>query len=135
MPYSPNVTLVPPLAAPDRLGWCCLRCLTLRGMSTTSALPVPCFGRGAFRPRGVLGCARRRLRLLGGGGRGTAGLRAGRRGPGRAGPTRTGGPVRAVGPLAARRATAIGRRVPLPAGADAADDLTLVDPHLHADPA
>src|SRR5437764_15315203 len=35
MPYSPNTTLVPPLAAPERLGWCCLRCLTLRGISMT----------------------------------------------------------------------------------------------------
>src|SRR3954453_19645211 len=33
MPYSPNVTLVPPLDAPERLGWCCLRCLTRRGIS------------------------------------------------------------------------------------------------------
>src|SRR5438876_12266405 len=33
MPYSPNVTRVPPLAAPERSGWCCLRCLTLRGIS------------------------------------------------------------------------------------------------------
>src|SRR6266567_950106 len=30
MPYSPNVTLVPPLAAPCRSGRCCLRCLALR---------------------------------------------------------------------------------------------------------
>src|SRR6266581_949222 len=28
MPYSPKVTLVPPLAAPWRSGRCCLRCLT-----------------------------------------------------------------------------------------------------------
>src|SRR4051812_5643285 len=33
MPYSPNVTRVPPLAEPCRSGWCCLRCLTRRGMS------------------------------------------------------------------------------------------------------
>src|SRR4051794_24127742 len=38
MPNSPNVTAVPPLAAPPRPGWCCLRCLTLRGMSISSAL-------------------------------------------------------------------------------------------------
>src|SRR5437868_4072105 len=37
-PYSPNVTRVPPLAAPDRLGWCCLRCLTRLGMSIGSGL-------------------------------------------------------------------------------------------------
>ena len=33
MPYSPKATCVPPVAMPLRLGWCCLRCLTLRGMS------------------------------------------------------------------------------------------------------
>src|SRR5665811_1973236 len=33
MPYSPNETLVPPVAWPVRPGWCCLRCLTLRGIS------------------------------------------------------------------------------------------------------
>src|SRR6266566_4623496 len=38
MPYSPKVTLVPPLAAPWRSGRCCLRCFTLRGMSISSAL-------------------------------------------------------------------------------------------------
>src|SRR5437763_8736632 len=38
MPYSPKTTLVPPLAAPDRPGWCCLRCLTRRGISIGSAL-------------------------------------------------------------------------------------------------
>src|ERR1051325_830016 len=36
MPYSPNATLVPPLAMPLRLGWWCLRCLTLRGMSMSA---------------------------------------------------------------------------------------------------
>src|SRR5450631_3171896 len=40
MPYSPNATRVPPEALPLRFGWCCLRCLTLRGMSMTSALCV-----------------------------------------------------------------------------------------------
>src|SRR5918995_7033382 len=38
MPYSPKLTLVPPLAMPVRSGWCCLRCLTLRGSNTSSAL-------------------------------------------------------------------------------------------------
>src|SRR4051794_36769519 len=38
MPHSPNVTAVPPVAAPWRSGWCCLRCLTRRGVSTSSAL-------------------------------------------------------------------------------------------------
>src|SRR4051794_35431568 len=34
MANSPKLIAVPPLALPDRLGWCCLRCLTRRGMST-----------------------------------------------------------------------------------------------------
>src|ERR1700712_1078340 len=42
MPNSPNVTAVPPLAAPERPGWCCLRCLTLRGMSMSALLCVRC---------------------------------------------------------------------------------------------
>src|SRR5215472_10074439 len=33
MPYSPNATLVPPVALPCRSGRCCLRCAVLRGMS------------------------------------------------------------------------------------------------------
>src|SRR5665648_638872 len=33
IPNSPNAMAVPPVAAPVRPGWCCLRCLTLRGMS------------------------------------------------------------------------------------------------------
>src|SRR4051794_12982463 len=38
MPNSPNVTFVPPLAAPERSGWCCLRCLTRRGISISALL-------------------------------------------------------------------------------------------------
>src|SRR5674476_1091098 len=34
MPYSPNEISVPPVAAPERPGWCCLRCFSLRGIST-----------------------------------------------------------------------------------------------------
>src|SRR3954466_10392174 len=41
MPYSPNDTSVPPVAWPERPGWCCLRYLTLRGMSITPALLLP----------------------------------------------------------------------------------------------
>src|SRR5580658_857761 len=37
IPYSPNDTWVPPVALPVRCGRCCLRCLTLRGMSMSSA--------------------------------------------------------------------------------------------------
>src|SRR5215210_5838435 len=47
MAKSPKLIAVPPLAAPDRLGWCCLRCLTRRGINMGSA-PL-------FRSRGVLG--------------------------------------------------------------------------------
>src|SRR5579883_686314 len=39
MPKSPKVTAVPPLAAPVMRPRCCLRCLTLRGMSTSVHLP------------------------------------------------------------------------------------------------
>src|ERR1700712_6074056 len=52
MPNSPNVTAVPPLAAPERPGWCCLRCLTLRGMSMSALLCVRC-GLGRALDRGV----------------------------------------------------------------------------------
>src|SRR6187402_3362502 len=33
MPNSPKLTFVPPVAWPLRPGWCCLRCLTLRGIN------------------------------------------------------------------------------------------------------
>src|SRR3954454_4530608 len=83
MPNSANVTAVPPLAAPPRPGWCCLRCLTLRGMSISSALLVgrSVGGRGVG-GRGV-GAGRRverrtdlvrRQRLVAGGGRATGRL-------------------------------------------------------------
>src|ERR1700712_237957 len=52
MPNSPNVTAVPPLAAPVRFGWCCLRCLTLRGMSMSALLCVRC-GLGRALDRGA----------------------------------------------------------------------------------
>src|SRR4051812_20016651 len=61
MPYSPNVTRVPPLAGPERFGWCCLRCLTRRGISIGSAL----LGRAGL---GGLGCLRGSGRLGGDGG-------------------------------------------------------------------
>ena len=32
-PHSPKLTSVPPFAAPERPGWCCLRCLTRRGIN------------------------------------------------------------------------------------------------------
>src|SRR5450756_1879264 len=36
MPKSPNAIVVPPVAAPERGGWCCLRCLSLRGSRSVS---------------------------------------------------------------------------------------------------
>src|SRR3712207_7087059 len=66
MAYSPKLISVPPLARPERLGWCCLRCLTRRGISTVSD---PLLGRRG----GVL-----RGRVLGrSGGRGGRGVRHG----------------------------------------------------------
>src|SRR3712207_1334657 len=66
MAYSPKLISVPPLARPERLGWCCLRCLTRRGISTVSD---PLLGRRG----GVL-----RGRVLGrGGGLGAGGVRDG----------------------------------------------------------
>src|SRR5688572_23156180 len=38
MANSPKLIAAPPLALPPRSGWCCLRCLTRRGMSMVSAL-------------------------------------------------------------------------------------------------
>src|SRR5579862_4002068 len=40
MPKSPKVTVVPPLAFPVMRPRCCLRCLTLRGMSISVHLPA-----------------------------------------------------------------------------------------------
>src|SRR5580700_791115 len=77
IPYSPNDTWVPPVALPVLCGRCCLRCLTLRGMSMSSAFlaggralggttPGPLLGRGP--QRGLLrlaaGPAGRRLALV-----------------------------------------------------------------------
>src|SRR3954452_9562469 len=76
MPYSPKVTRVPPLAAPDRVGWCCLRCLTRRGINIGSALLC---GRGSGargRGSGVRGVGARWLGRDGlGGDSGLDGLR------------------------------------------------------------
>ena len=55
MPNSPNATPVPPLAAPWRSGWCCLRCLTLRGISMgqPSCSGVSAARRGGLGDRGA----------------------------------------------------------------------------------
>src|SRR6188472_583135 len=91
MPKSPKASLVPPLAAPVRLGWCCLRCFVLRGISMTSALLS-----------GGLGSARGRCRSLGGRGRRGLGLHRA------VAPLRALAAVGAVGTLGA---TATGRAV------------------------
>src|SRR5918999_594863 len=66
MAYSPKLISVPPLARPERLGWCCLRCLTRRGISTLSD-PLLSRRGGVLRGR-VLGRS---------GGRGGRGVRHG----------------------------------------------------------
>src|SRR3954452_20468864 len=121
MPKSPKARRVPPLAAPRRVGWCCLRCLIRRGINMSSALRS-----------GSLGG--RSNRSLGGRSRGS-GL------GGTAVAVRTGRARATAGPLAApsRTATATGnagagRGLCLALGAGAGD-LALVDPDLHADPA
>src|SRR5919107_3259218 len=80
MAYSPKLIWVPPLARPERLGWCCLRCLTRRGISTVSD---PLLGRrgGVLRGRvlgrsGGLGAGGVGDRLLGSGLTGGRGHRA-----------------------------------------------------------
>src|SRR3954471_21132881 len=64
MPYSPNVTLVPPLALPRRFGWCCLRCLTLRGISIGNSAPLTRAGRRSRLSRLLLGRGARGRLLL-----------------------------------------------------------------------
>src|SRR3954466_11283610 len=108
--YSPKLIAVPPLAAPDRLGWCCLRCLTRRGISMVSGLRV--LGRGGLGGSGALGAGGLRDRLLDGDvargdgddvlgrrggalGGGAAGL-----GPASGGAGRARTALRALGPLA-----------------------------------
>src|SRR3954447_12152211 len=90
MPKSPKASSVPPLAAPVRLGWCCLRCLTLRGINMAQASPVV-VSVGTAAP----------VVVAGGGG---AGGRGGRRG-GRLGGRVAGG---AVGAARAGRALGAG---------------------------
>src|SRR5919112_3963881 len=80
MAYSPKLIAVPPLAAPDRLGWCCLRCLTRRGISMASG---PLLWRRVLGTRGLRGSG-----ALGAGGLADALLgsdlaRGGRHGAGR----------------------------------------------------
>src|SRR6266581_1762166 len=121
MPYSPKVTLVPPLAAPWRSGRCCLRCFTLRGMSISSALLACGRWHGGLRSRVLAFLAGLVWPVL----------------AWRACPVPAGGAGRAA--LALRRAARTlagpqggGRRLALGPGLRC---LAPVDPDLHADPA
>src|SRR3954468_16039088 len=115
MPKSPKASLVPPLAAPVRFGWCCLRCLTLRGINIRSALPIGC-GDGHGRRLSGCGCLGRR-----------SGAPVGARRPlgGPTGATRR--TVAARGTAVAARSTGAGSSLRLALGTRAGD-LTLVDP-------
>src|SRR5580698_9998266 len=130
MPNSPNVTLVPPVAAPVRCGRCCLRCLTLRGISMLVLRLRWRFG-GCCRCGGCRGRpSRRRAAAL----------------------ATTAAAARATTTLAAAATVTVATTpratlVALVRGAQsglgrlclasraAGRRLTLVDPHLHADPA
>src|SRR5688572_29097521 len=72
MPNSPKASLVPPLAAPVRLGWCCLRCLTRRGINMDSALLTGVGGHSGLDRSSALGHGRGSL------GGGVGAVRAGR---------------------------------------------------------
>src|ERR1700759_4691949 len=64
IPYSPKFTWVPPVALPVRCGRCCFLCLTLRGMSMSSALRARARTRGLGGPAPPLRLTRRTLRPL-----------------------------------------------------------------------
>src|ERR1700743_3086032 len=115
IPYSPKFTWVPPVALPVRCGRCCFLCLTLRGMSMSSALLARARTSGLGGPAPPLRLTRRTLRPLLG------------RGPQCGRLCLTPGPAgRAPAPNAGRLCLPPG-----PAGRRRA----LVDPDLHADPA
>src|SRR6478736_4043782 len=119
MPYSPKVTRVPPLAAPERSGRCCLRCLTLRGMSMSSALLAR--ARGGGRGGGRLGGVLARVVL--------AVLAVGAAAVTTPWPPALRRPAVAralAGPQRGRRGLALGAGL---------RGLAAVDPYLHADPA
>src|ERR1700750_2782537 len=64
IPYSPKFTWVPPVALPVRCGRCCFLCLTLRGMSMSSALLARARASGLGGPAPPLRLTRRTLRPL-----------------------------------------------------------------------
>src|SRR4051794_3348700 len=112
IPKSPKAIRVPPVAAPERGGWCCLRCLTRRGINMSGLRPARVGSR--LRSRGArdrLGYDGLRYDGLGHGLRRGLGYRLGdglrgrRSVGGRTAPAaRTLGPLSTVGPRTARRA-------------------------------
>src|SRR5688500_5083705 len=110
-PYSPNWTVVPPLARPALRPRCCLRCLTRFGVSMGLATPPVTL-------RGVQYCGRGHLIT-------TSALTAAAPA---ATPATAGGPVaRTAAALRRRRGVAVHRQVAL------GHHLALVDPALDAD--
>src|SRR6266700_713071 len=125
MPYSPKATLVPPLAAPDRSGLCCLRCRVLRGMS----IPQPSSPVVACAPGAVL-AALAGSAALSSAGRPRPAVRTVRSWPPPAPRRRGRRPVPAARALPGAQA---GRgRLALGSGLRG---VAAVDPDLHADPA
>src|SRR5919199_1412387 len=53
MPNSPKEPAVPPVAAPRRAGWCCLRCARRRGTSTSQPSVVVVAAPASARAEGV----------------------------------------------------------------------------------
>src|SRR5438132_2032489 len=156
MPNSPKVTVVPPLAVPDKRPRCCLRCLTFRGMSISIALlaevgrlvvllagaglGLPFLGQGALQLGIDLGHDGLGLTLLspfrsfgfGHGRRGLAGLAQLGAAPAPAGGDDTARPALPRGPP--RRHVRLAAH--LVVGGDlVGEDVALVDPDLDPDPA
>src|SRR5919107_1759547 len=122
MAYSPKLICVPPLARPERLGWCCLRCLTRRGISTCQ--PSVGFCAAVFSAAAVASAPAASATVCSG---------ATCLGPAGGGARRAGAALRALGPLTALLARGEGLEG-LALGTRAAD-VALVDPDLHADAA
>src|SRR5665647_3344868 len=122
MPKSPKAILVPPVAAPERPGWCCLRCLTRRGINIRLQLPQ----QQVRRTRGQ-----------------SLALTRGRqpkepRPPQRVGASRSctaGRTIRTVRAVTARSTLGTGRGSSLLASKLLGRLIALVDPDLHADAA
>src|SRR4029453_15922653 len=113
MANSPKLIDVPPFALPPRSGWCCLRCLTRRGMSMAQ---LSVFSVAVFSAAGAS----------------TAGVST-------AGVSTTGASTAGVSTLGARGPPAalltVGERLEGRTLGARTADVTLVDPDLHADAA